>query len=105
MQLRVSRAAREDIRNIHRRGEEAFGLRQADAYAAGMVQAFRIIAEYPLAARIRTEIPMGIRVQPYRSHVIIYAVRDTHIDLLRVRHALEDWIGDPAADGLEEPTP
>jgi toxin ParE1/3/4 len=102
MHLRVSHAAREDMRNIHRHGEETFGLRQADAYAAGMVRAFRLIADYPLAARARAELPMEIRVQPYRSHVIIYAVRDTHIDLLRVRHALEDWIGDPAIDGTEE---
>lgn len=86
------------MRAIHRQGEELFGLTKADAYATGLVSAFNIIAAFPHSARLRTETPTAVRVQPYRSHVIIYVVADTEIQVLRIRHALEDWISDPVAE-------
>lgn len=89
------------MRAIHRQGEEMFGLSQADTYAAGLVSALNVIAAFPHSARLRTETPTAVRVQPYRSHVIIYVVADTEIQVLRVRHSLEDWVSDPFADSQD----
>lgn len=96
--LRLSGAARADLKAIYRQGEEQFGLKRADAYSAGLITAFDLIAGYPLVNRLRDETPSPVRVQPYRSHVIIYAVDKTGVLILRIRHAHEDWIDNPVGD-------
>ncbi len=72
-----------------------FGLVQADAYATGLTQALRLIADYPQVGRLRTDTKIQVRTQPYKSHVIVYGSGDDEVVILRVRHAREDWINDP----------
>ena len=70
-------------------------MKQADAYAAGLTRALRLIAEYPSAARLRTETARPVRASPYRSHVIVYTFEEGDVLILRIRHAGEDWLNDP----------
>jgi toxin ParE1/3/4 len=92
--LRLTNAARSDLKAIHRHSEEIFGLRQADAYGVEITKALRLIADYPQAARIRTDTARPVRAKPHKSHVIIYVLEDDAVVILRVRHASEDWVND-----------
>ena len=98
MKVRFANAARQDIRVIYLQGEGLFGSRQADAYAAGLGAAFRMIADYPLSSRLRDETASPVRARPYRSHVILYTVDEAGVLILRIRHGLEDWMDDPLGD-------
>ncbi|WP_417230124.1 type II toxin-antitoxin system RelE/ParE family toxin [Brevundimonas sp.] len=96
--FRLSGTARVDLKAIYRQGEEQFGLKRADAYSAGLITAFNLIADYPLLSRLRDEIPSPVRVHPYRSQVIVYAIDTTGVLILRIRHPHEDWIDNPVGD-------
>lgn len=96
--LRLSEAARADIRAIFRHGVESFGVGQADAYAAALRVSIKRLAEYPESAAIRGELGKSIRVLPFRAHIVVYAIDKGGVHILRVRHAHEDWIGNPTGD-------
>ncbi len=49
--LRISKAARADMRAIFRQSAEMFGLSQADAYVADLHSAFDLIATFPKSGR------------------------------------------------------
>jgi toxin ParE1/3/4 len=98
VRFRLSGAARGDLKAIYRQGEEQFGHKRADAYSSGLITAFNLIADYPHVGRLRTETRPPVRVQPYRSHVIVYATDKAGVLILRIRHAHEDWIDNPVGD-------
>ena len=92
---RLTPSAADDIAAIFMHGVEAFGIRQADAYHAGLEAAFEFLARYPRAARERTEHSPPVRAHPYRSHLIIYEIEaNEDVLILRVRHGREDWASD-----------
>lgn len=95
MRVRFSKAARQDLKAIYLQSEEMFGRKQADAYAAGLSAAIRLIADFPLSARLRQELKWPVRARPYQSHVILYTVDEAGVLVLRVRHAHEDWATSP----------
>lgn len=71
-----------------------FGRKQADTYALGLAAVFRLIADYPLSSRLRHELRRPVRARPWRSHVVLYAVDEAGVLVLRVRHGHEDWQSD-----------
>ncbi|MDI6624265.1 MAG: type II toxin-antitoxin system RelE/ParE family toxin [Brevundimonas sp.] len=96
--LRLSETARADIRAIYRQGVEGFGVRRADAYAAALRLAIKRLAEFPESASLREGLDGPVRVLPFRSHIVIYAIDEGGVHILRVRHGHEDWIGNPTGD-------
>lgn len=96
MGFKLSRAAEGDLIAIYIEGASRFGLAQADAYHDGLEGVFRFLGDHPRAARERPEISPPVRCHPHASRMIVYT---THADgdafILRVRHAHEDWDGDP----------
>lgn len=78
-----------------------FGLVQADAYAESLRQVFELIAEYPRSAREREETNPVVRTFPHKAHVILYVADEQGVFVLRVRHAREDWLGDPLGSTLD----
>lgn len=72
-----------------------FGVAQADAYANGMKRAISRLAEFPASAPMRAGLTPSVRVMPYQAHVILYAISDDSVHILRVRHAHEDWTSSP----------
>jgi len=96
--LRLSEAARADIRAIYRQSIEAFGVAQADAYAAGLRGSIKRLAEFPESAPLQNNLTRPVRILPFRSHIVIYAVDPDGVHILRVRHAREDWINNPTGD-------
>ena len=90
--LRLSEAARADIRAIYREGVERFGLARADAYASALRESIERLADYPESAPFRECLGGPVRVLPVRSHIVIYAIDPGEVHILRIRHAREDWI-------------
>ncbi|MGY6553679.1 MAG: type II toxin-antitoxin system RelE/ParE family toxin [Wenzhouxiangella sp.] len=92
MKFRLTRQAAADLETIYRSGALQFGSRQADTYLALLENAFRFLAENPLAARRRSELSPDIRIHSVQSHLIIYRVEgDGSILVIRVRHGHEDY--------------
>ena len=91
MKIDFSRAAEADIAHINREGIRLFGVKQAQAYAQGLAHAFELLAEFPLANPERTYMRRPIRAHTYGAHVIIYAIKNDTVLVLRIRHGREDW--------------
>ncbi|WP_293827661.1 type II toxin-antitoxin system RelE/ParE family toxin [uncultured Brevundimonas sp.] len=93
--MRISKAARADMRAIFRQSAEMFGLSQADAYVADLHSAFDLIATFPQSGRESRKTEPPVRILPRKAHIILYALDDQDVLILRVRHAREDWLNDP----------
>lgn len=94
MNIDFSREAEADIAAINREGIRLFGVQQARKYAEEMADAFRLIAEYPLASPSRNELVRPVRVRAFGSHVILYEIKEDVALILRIRHGHEDWTAD-----------
>ena len=105
MKIKLHPSARRDLERIWRDTARRWGLDQADAYVAVLNAAFEFLAEFPRAAPERLEHQPPVRVHPARAHVIIYRIESDAIVVIRIRHAREDWMSDPAAgeSGEDEP--
>lgn len=91
MAYSLSVEAEEDLIQIYLAGARDFGVAQAERYFDGLEETFGLIADFPQIARERPELSPSARIHPYRSHVIVYVVRDGTPYILRVRHGREDW--------------
>jgi toxin ParE1/3/4 len=89
---KLSKAASNDLANLYESTILNFGITQARKYYAGLLAKFKTLSENPLAYRQRQEISPPVRACPYEAHIILYAVNnDNGIEVIRVRHAREDW--------------
>jgi toxin ParE1/3/4 len=88
---RLSRRARDDLVAIYVASAEAFGVAQAERYHAEIERAFDYLAPFPRVARERHEIDPPVRIHPHKSHLIVYAIIEADILILRVRHGHEGW--------------
>jgi toxin ParE1/3/4 len=93
--FRLSKAARQDLIEIHLHGEDAFGEPQADRYLVDLYATFAFLAENPRAARTRAEYDPPVRVYPHRPHIVVYQEDQHGILIIRVRHGREDWYASP----------
>lgn len=91
MWIRLSAAAREDLKSILREGLRRFGETAAFRYNEDLKRLLHLIGETPFMARERDEFEPPIRVHPFRSHIIIYQIEEDHVLVLRIRHGHEDW--------------
>lgn len=106
MRVRYTEAARNDLRSIYLQGEDMFGARQANAYAAGLHRAILLAADYPLASRLRVDLAQSVRAKRYKAHVIVYTVDEAGMLVLRLRHGHEDWLHEtdgPDPDRSDDP--
>lgn len=92
MRVRLSEAARADIRAIYREGVERFGPKQGDVYADGLRASIQRLGQFPRSAPVRAGLRASIRILPYRSHIVLYELDPAGVHVLRVRHGLEDWL-------------
>ena len=99
MAYRLTARAKEDIIGIYVDGAALFGARQAEAYHERLRRTFEVLADNPRIARERTEITPPVRVYPCGSHIVVYIIKpDGGVLVVRVRHAREDWLHNPASD-------
>lgn len=95
MGYRLSQRAKADLVEIYVEGVRMFGALQAERYHLSLERAFDVLAAFPQAASERSEIRPPVRVHPHKAHVIVYTIDERGIRVLRIRHAHEDWSGDP----------
>ena len=81
---RLSRKAAADYEEIFVYGFQAFGLLQAEAYAAGMEQHFAEIATWPRLHQAVDHIRSGYRRSVYRSHAIYYRIEPSEVIVVRI---------------------
>lgn len=91
MTYRTTRRADQDIIDIYVYGAAEFGIEQAERYHEGLVETFEALSANPLMARERPEIDPPVRLHPYRSHLIVYVVRDEGVLIVRVLHGRQEW--------------
>jgi len=91
MKVRLTPAARADLRAIYREGVRLFGQVQAARYIAVLEQALRFIGDFPLAVRLRPEFNPPLRVHPVSAHIIVFDVAQGEVIVVRIRHGREDW--------------
>jgi len=98
LHVRLSEAAKADLRAIYRFGVRQFGVRRSDGYLEMLKAAIKLLGQFPNAGSNRGGSVPSVRVRPVGSHIIVYTSSDTDIMVLRVRHASEDWTSRPAGD-------
>jgi len=91
VKIDFSREAEADIAGINREGIRMFGAAQSQLYAQGLAQAFRLIADYPMASPVRDGMQRSVRTRPYGVHVILYEITGDTALILRICHGREDW--------------
>jgi toxin ParE1/3/4 len=88
--LELTPAALGDLANIDERGAAEFGEAAADAYAAGLRQAFDQLERFPMSSPARPDFGEAIRCRNYRAHRILYTVDDDLVVVVRVVHHAQD---------------
>lgn len=91
MPVKRTPQAEADLIDIFLESAQRFGTNQAEIYAAKLSACFELLETMPSMARERLEISPPVRVHFHGSHVIVYAVEDDDIVLLRVLHERRDW--------------
>ncbi len=90
-EYRLSPEAQSDLNGIWDYTAEMWSLDQADAYLLGLDEKLRFLCSSPEIARERPEIDPPVRLHPYRSHLIIYRIEETHLAIIRVVHNRQNW--------------
>lgn len=98
VKVRLSDAAKVDLRAIYRFGVRQFGVRQSDQYLSMLKSAITLLGDFPNAGSRRTGAVPPVRVRPSGSHIIVYVVGSEGVMVLRVRHGSEDWLSRSAGD-------
>ena len=95
MRLIVSQAAEADLVDIQLYGILTFGQKAAEDYADGLKVAAGRLLEFPGLAPERQGFNQPLRILIHRSHIIVYAVENDVVRILRFRHCSEDWHDNP----------
>jgi toxin ParE1/3/4 len=96
MIYQLSEQARADVKEIIRYTIEHFGEQQAEEYADGLFYSFDLLTDNPRMGRsVQSDLSGGLRRYTYRSHYVIYEIREDAIwiaAIFNTRQSLpEDW--------------
>ena len=87
---RLTERTRADLINIYDFTESKFGAYQAEAYYAGLVRSFELLADFPLIGQTVDELAIGYRRFRFQSHLIFYTVQTDHINIRAIIHSGQD---------------
>ena len=88
--LVLTSEARSDLRDILTYSERQWGKTQRREYEGQISRAVDNLIGYPHLGRARPEYGPGLLSFPVRQHVIVYALTETGIRVVRVLHARRD---------------
>jgi toxin ParE1/3/4 len=74
-EYRLSERTRADLIDIYDFTESRFGKYQAEAYYAGLIRSFGLLADFPLIGQQVDELSAGYRRFRFQSHLIFYTVQ------------------------------
>ncbi|WP_375304694.1 type II toxin-antitoxin system RelE/ParE family toxin [Bradyrhizobium sp. A11] len=89
-EYRLSERTRADLIAIYDFTESRFGKYQAEAYYAGLVRSFELLADFPLIGRQVDELAAGYRRFRFQSHLIFYTVQPDHVEIRAILHGAQD---------------
>ena len=89
--FRLARAAETDLIDLWHFGAARWSSEPADSYEDGLLALFDLLSKQPSMAHERPDLGAGVRVHPYRSHVVFYHADDDGIEVLRIAHSRSDW--------------
>lgn len=90
--IRITPRAREDLRNIGRYTERAWGKAQRNRYLKSIEARFQWLAENPLLGKRRTDIGEGYHSFPEGEHVVFYLFDSGNLDIIGITHKEMDTI-------------
>lgn len=91
MKVEIAEAALDDLETLYLDGAMKFGVARAERYQVELVDSFQKLIDYPRAKSEQPAIGRGARMLRFRAHVIMYRIAGARIEILRIRHAHEDW--------------
>ncbi|UQB42393.1 type II toxin-antitoxin system RelE/ParE family toxin [Thiomicrospira microaerophila] len=85
--------AERDIVKLIVDGTRKFGFVQAETYHQALTQAFQLLSDFPETAPLSDRFGGGIRIYPFKKHVILYSLQARNdVLIVRVRHSRENWL-------------
>jgi toxin ParE1/3/4 len=87
---RLSHRARENLVEIYNFTESQFGAYHAEAYYAGLIRTFGLLADFPAIGQRADALGDGLRRFRFQAHIVFYTTRPDHIDILAVVHGARD---------------
>lgn len=94
MKLRLTPAARDDLRAVFREGVRLFGEQQARRYLGQLERELHYVADFPEAVRLRDEFSRPVRIHRFGAHIIVFDIISDEVVVARIRHGREDWVMD-----------
>lgn len=83
---RISVRAREQLSQIYEYTEGQFGAYQADAYSAGLVRTFGLLADFPAIGQPADDFRAGLRRFRFQAHFIYYTISSGTVEVRGVLH-------------------
>lgn len=90
-EYRLSSAAISDLDAIWDYSVRIWSVGQAETYIRAIANDMCLLVRHPEIARERLEIRPPVRVYRSGSHLILYRIEDSWLDLLRIVHARQNW--------------
>lgn len=87
---RLTDRARADLIDIYDFTERKFGVYQAEAYHAGLVRSFGLLADFPLIGQTMDELAAGYRRFRFQSHLIFYTASADGATIRAIVHGMLD---------------
>jgi toxin ParE1/3/4 len=87
---RLTDRARADLIDIFDFTEEKFGVYQAEAYYAGLIRTFELLADFPRIGQPFDELAAGYRRFRFQSHLIFYTERSDHVEIRAIVHGSQN---------------
>ncbi len=87
---RLTERARSDLIDIYDFTESKFGAYQADAYHAGLIRSFGLLADFPRIGQSADELATGYRRFRFQSHLIFYTEQPDAVEIRAIVHGAVD---------------
>lgn len=84
--LRVSKAAGADLENIGKYTQERWGAGKRIEYLDALAAKFETLSQTPTLAAERLDYDPPVRIYHHEKHLIVYAIDDGGILIVRVLH-------------------
>ncbi|MBK1621627.1 plasmid stabilization protein [Lamprobacter modestohalophilus] len=88
--LVISPAARDDLAEIHRFGNQTWGKAQSREYLGRLKEQLWALTEFPLVGVERHDLLPELRSLPVASHLVFYRLTKGCVEIVRVLHGRQD---------------
>jgi toxin ParE1/3/4 len=89
-EYRLTDRARADLIDIYDFTDNRFGAYQADAYYAGLIRTFGLLADFPRIGQAVDELATGYQRFRFQSHLIFYTRQTDYIEIRAIVHGAQD---------------